>query len=600
MTGREALFINGETPLQIPSLSLPKKDTQDLAELANSEAVQLFVSRAQTAQSDFAITVENAPAVAEIVRRLDGIPLALELAAARLRMMSVEMVIENLNNRFRLLTGGRRTALPRQQTLQALIDWSWNLLDENEQVLLGRLSVFSGGWTLQAAQSVASDENIDAFSILELLEQLINKSLITVERPEQSDVRYSMLESIHQYARDRLFETGAGATLRNRHAEYFVSFQEEATVGIEGREALLWINRLIQENSNGTTAREWMLEERLDLAVRMTETSELVLRYWYFSREGVDWLEQVLQKIRAHPNLNTDVTYKRGLACATTSLGAILVAHGALERAKEVLDEGVVIAEKLGIIRQQILGMLSLLIYMVNVGDYGGAEQMGEDALVLSRKHNLLYSQAMLLGNYTVFLDFEKDHQKANTYMDEAIRLSNELGNPWVDAIVLFLQGQSEKYSNNWAAAEVLFAKSVELFKIVRDPNFPRIALSEVAHMKRLLGDHVNAEKLYRQTIVAFQERGHYPAVAHQLECFGMIAIKQNHYPRTAKLLAAAQTLRNDIQANRLPPEQVEYEELLEQLTKMMGQDERDTSMAEGAKMSLDEAVEFALEEINP
>jgi predicted ATPase len=195
VTGRESLFIGGETTLQIPSLSLPPKGNVSLEAIANSEAAQLFVARAQAVHPSFAVTLENAPAAAEVVCHMDGIPLALELAAARLRMISVEQIAVRLEDRFRLLTGGRRTALPSQQTLQALIDWSWNLLDEQEQTLLRRLSVFSGGWTLDATQAVASADDFGEFDILDLLDQLINKSLVTVEHLSKGEVRYNILES---------------------------------------------------------------------------------------------------------------------------------------------------------------------------------------------------------------------------------------------------------------------------------------------------------------------------------------------------------------------------------------------------------------------
>ncbi len=195
VTGREALFIDGETMIQIPPLSLPKEQ-QAPGDIASSEGVQLFLERARSVRPDFALTEKNAPTVADVVRRLDGIPLALELAAARLRMLTIEQIKDHLNDRFRLLTGGRRTALPRQQTLQALIDWSWQLLDQQERTLLRRLSVFSGGWNLEAAQTITGFEPLDELAVFDQMEQLINKSLVTVEYPPSGEARYSMLESI--------------------------------------------------------------------------------------------------------------------------------------------------------------------------------------------------------------------------------------------------------------------------------------------------------------------------------------------------------------------------------------------------------------------
>jgi predicted ATPase len=221
VTSREALSIDGEATFQVPSMSLPAAVWRRLAELETAEAAQLFLERARAVRPDFKLTASSVPAVAEIVRQLDGIPLALELAAARLKVMPAEGIAARLNDRFRLLVGGRRTALPRQQTLQALIDWSWNLLEESEQILLRRLSVFSGGWILEDAQQVAGDVPLDEFAVLDNLEALVDKSLVTTGSLPDGSQRFHLLESIRQYARDRLSEAGEDEALGDRHAAYF-------------------------------------------------------------------------------------------------------------------------------------------------------------------------------------------------------------------------------------------------------------------------------------------------------------------------------------------------------------------------------------------
>ncbi|MFN2224303.1 MAG: ATP-binding protein, partial [Candidatus Promineifilaceae bacterium] len=270
VTGREALLIPGEVTLQIPSLSLPTSNSQaDLEAIAASESVQLFLARAQEVRPDFELRAENAAAVADIVRRLDGIPLALELATARLRMLSVDQIAGRLNDRFRLLAGGRRTALPRQQTLQALIDWSWNLLSQQEQLLLRRLSIFSGGWTLNAAQTVTADGQLDEFEVFDLLEQLVNKSLVTVSHPPAGEVRYGMLESIRQYSRDRLLDSSEEETLRQCHAGYFVAFAEEAGPHLAWSTNRSWVPRVVADLDNLRAALSWALEKRPELALRI-------------------------------------------------------------------------------------------------------------------------------------------------------------------------------------------------------------------------------------------------------------------------------------------------------------------------------------------
>jgi predicted ATPase len=268
------------------------------AELEASEAVQLFLERARAVRPVFELTTSNIPAVAEIVRQLDGIPLALELAAARLRVMSAEQIAARLNDRFRLLVGGRRTALPRQQTLQALIDWSWNLLEESEQVLLRRLSVFSGGWTLEDAQQVASDAQLDEFAILDNLEALVEKSLVaTGSLPDGGD-RFHLLESIRQYARERLSEADEDDALGARHATYFVGLVREAEAANTQTETVLWIKRLVQETDNFRATFNWL--ENHDPMLFLAAAGKLMVLggqgYWSFSPpQARRWLERAIE-----------------------------------------------------------------------------------------------------------------------------------------------------------------------------------------------------------------------------------------------------------------------------------------------------------------
>ena len=613
VTGREALFIGGETTLQIPSLSLPKKESLTPDLIANSEAVQLFLARAQAVRPDFALTPDNAPALAEVVRRLDGIPLALELAAARLRMMSVEQIAARLNDRFRLLTGGRRTVLPRQQTLLALIDWSWNLLDEREQILLRRLSVFSGGWTLEAAQSVCSSSPrplegrgaggegfpLDEFDVLDLLDQLINKSLVNVEHLPKGMVRYAMLESIRQYARDRLLEAGEGETLRDRHAEYFTAFGEQMADVLEGPEMLVWLEPFLRDLDNAKTAREWAVESRLDLALRMAGGSLLIQRYWLFNKDGNNWINEVVRKARAHPAVKTDPDYKRRLAGAIITLGGTTMGQGEPAKAGPILEEGIAMAEDAGTIKQKVFGLNMLLICLLQLGQFQKIEKLAKEALAISRAHGLDFLRMMTLGSFTPAFSFQKKFEEAYAYTQEAIELAKQLRNPWAEANSLQLEGQAERGKQNWSAARDYFSRAADLFEAVRDTPFMYIALSEAGHMNRKLGDYAGAEAIYRKTILFFRDGVGKSAAIHQLECFGMIAAYQGQCVRGATLLGAAQALRESEQSVRLPPEQIEFDEALAHLAAEMGESARDAAMAKGAKMGVDEAVAFARGESN-
>jgi len=228
-TSREALGVPGEITFSVPALSVPEIEQSIVIEtITKCEAVQLFIERAQAALPGFVLTQDNVPAIAQVCHQLDGIPLALELAAARIKMMSLEELTSHLNDRFHLLTGGARTALPRHQTLQALIDWSHDLLSESERVLLRRLSIFAGGWSLEAAESICGNEGIETHEILDLLTQLLNKSLVIVKHKQGQETRYRMLETIRQYARDKLWAAGEGESMRQWHLAYFVDLAERA------------------------------------------------------------------------------------------------------------------------------------------------------------------------------------------------------------------------------------------------------------------------------------------------------------------------------------------------------------------------------------
>jgi predicted ATPase len=247
-SSREALGVAGETAYRVPSLALPNPQAATPASLARSEAARLFVERAQAAQPRFALTLSNAPAVAAICWRLDGIPLALELAAARVRVLSVEQILARLDDRFRLLVGGSRTALPRQQTLRALVDWSYDLLPDDERRLLRQMGVFAGGATLEAAEAVGADANAH---VLSLLTQLVNKSLVAVDDPayagsDSGAARYRLLETIRQYAREKLLDEKGGEAegARNRHLAFFLQVTEAAEPKLMGAEMIVALDQL--------------------------------------------------------------------------------------------------------------------------------------------------------------------------------------------------------------------------------------------------------------------------------------------------------------------------------------------------------------------
>ncbi len=256
VTGREGLGITGEQSLALRSLSMPATSATDLHAIEATEAVRLFLDRARLVEPGFSLEAATAPLIAEICRRLDGIPLAIELAAARVKMLSVEEIRARLDDRFRLLTGGSKSALSRHQTLRAAIGWSFDHLSHEEQRLLCRLSVFAGGWTLDGAARVAG-EDTDEFEVLDLLTRLGDKSLVMPERIEGGSTRYGMLETVRQYAQEQLNQSGETDETRMRHLAFYLALAEEASLKLHTPEQGAWLSRLDRERENLLSALAW-------------------------------------------------------------------------------------------------------------------------------------------------------------------------------------------------------------------------------------------------------------------------------------------------------------------------------------------------------
>ena len=299
-SSRGARGVAGEVAYRVPSLGLP--DLQHLPpveSMSQYEAVRLFIDRAVAAVPGFQVTNENAPAVAQICHRLDGIPLAIELASAKVRALTVEQIAARIDDRFRLLTGGSRTALPRQQTLRAAIDWSYSLLSEPERILFRRLAVFVGGWTLEAAEAVCGDDaappTLDRRDVFDLLARLGDKSLvITTERGGQA--RYRRLETIRQYAREKLLESEESEAMRNRHLAYLLQLAEAAEPHLRRAEQVEWLRSLDPEIENFRAALEWALSKPSPEEVHRLAAA--LGRYWSLRGhwlEGAKWLTAALK-----------------------------------------------------------------------------------------------------------------------------------------------------------------------------------------------------------------------------------------------------------------------------------------------------------------
>jgi predicted ATPase/class 3 adenylate cyclase len=596
VTGREALFIPGEATQQIPSLSLPGGNRKvDVETIRASEAVQLFLARAQEFRPEFELSESNAATVADIVRRLDGIPLALELVTARLRMLTVDQIAERLTDRFRLLTGGRRTALPRQQTLQALIDWSWNLLDENERKLLRRLSVFSGGWTLKAAQVVTADISLDEYEVFDLLEQLVNKSLVTVKYPESGEARYGLLESIRQYGHDRLSEAGEGNTLRDRHADYFVAFAEEAGQHLVWSLTHTWVRQVVAELDNLRAALNWTLEERPELALRIAANLFYSEVHSLPPREARSWLEPAIEKARG--SIETEGSRFRPVDYlkALIGLGIATASQGGQARAAVLLEEAGQLAERLGEPRHAALVIAGK--QMVNPFTFSTAwQQEIESAIVTCRESQFHFELFSLLLVYAFALDVQGSSELAKPLFREAVELLRT-GKVRHDAtIFISVQFRLAHLLEEFEEERSFIASALEKYQELNHRRGTVIGQSAMAHLLRRERQFEEAEAFYSQSIVGWQELGHRSAVAHQLECLAYIAIARDEFGRAARLLGAAGAARERLDARSDDPQEIaEQARAMEQLGAAMGVKLRDEAVAEGRLLPLDDAVQIAL-----
>jgi predicted ATPase len=520
----------------------------------------------------------------------------LELAAARLRMLTVDQIAGRLNDRFRLLTGGRRTALPRQQTLQAMIDWSWNLLSEPERVLLRRLSVFSGGWTLEAGQEVTGFQPLDEFQVFDALEQLINKSLVDVQHPPQGEARYNMLESIRQYAQDKLFEAGEGETLRDRHVDTYVAMVESFGETGLGSEYITWMKRFEVEADNLRTVVAWIAEDRPRLALRFTGILTQFGTIWMHYREAKSWLEPAIERARMLLEEDAKRVDMVDFIRALRSLGWLLVTHGDMTRGHSTLDESISLARKHGEHRLMAIAISMKAQAMGTNVTPEIIEQM-EAVIDLSRQNDYQFELIMALFSTGQAYIVRGDLKKGRIYLDEVIQLAEALlADSFLKAWIYYPLALLAREANDPAEAERFFLLAIEASEKMGDQRLTASARSELAHLYRQAGRLDEAEAAYRLTIQSWQEQGHLSAATHQVECFAYLAIPREQYRLAARLLGAAASARQRL--NALSTESGEIAELEQAMSELAGaisEEERDRVMAAGAQMSLDDAVHLAL-----
>jgi predicted ATPase len=596
-SSREALGIAGEVTYRVPSLNVPDPvHLPPLELLEKIDSIRLFVERAATAKPGFRLTKDNAASLAQICFRLDGIPLAVELAASRVKVLTPEQIASRLDDRFRLLTGGSRTALPRQQTLRAMIDWSYSLLSEQEKTLFRRLAVFAGGWTMDAAEAVCGEEK-NGFDVLDLLMRLVDKSLIITDE-STGEIRYRRLETIRQYSREKFFETGEVEALRDRHLDYLVQFAEVADENLKGRDQVRWQNCMAAELDNLRAALEWGLSRNPDSALQIAGAANLFWTAGGHSAEGFRWTQKALEQVEKIP-LPEGITREQRLlarAKALRGLTRLYLSLGDNVNAKRVAEESVTLYRQSQDRRGLAFALVILAYPLEFLGEREQAEAVLQESYSIALAEGDVYVICRSLNLFArVILDLHHDLDLSQGYVEESLRLAREAGLRSQEAQASEILGLIATQRNDYDEARSHLKESIRVYQEIGAAFNVVLEKSNLAHLERKLGNYADALEYYRETIIAFRDIGQTGAVAHQLECFGFIALAQNQNERALQLFAAANALREKSGTLMTPDEQIYYNDQLNVLRQKMDSKGDEPLWSIGRPMTIEQAIELAL-----
>jgi predicted ATPase/DNA-binding CsgD family transcriptional regulator len=598
-TSREPLGIAGETAWRVPSLALPgvgDRDTVrhgDAPALGAFAAVQLFVERARAARPDFTLTALHAPAVARICRRLDGIPLALELAAARVMALSVAQIADRLDDRFSLLTGGNRTALPRQRTLRATVDWSYGLLSEQERALLRRLAVFAGGWSLEAAEVVCAGEGLDSSEVIDLLQHLVDRSLVVAEEHADGTNRYRMLEMLQQYAQERLFECGEADGARRQHAACFLALAERAEAELRGPREISWSARLEAENENLRAALRWVIDRgEAEQALRL---GSALWRFWSVRGhliEGLVWLEQALTLDGASGSGAT-VDTLRARAGALNAAGNLAWARGEQARAVAFHEEGLALRRRLGDTAGEALALHNLGTSCRSLGDRALARACFDESLTLFRNLGDTRSAGLALLNLGRLSHDEGDQERARTLFMEALAHFQAVGSAQAVATVLNRLGEVARDRGDFSAAVRFHGEALSRHRGRGDPWGIGLTLTFLARVAMLQRDPIQAMTLTRQSLRSLKGVGADRDTATALVVAATVACATEQASIGAQLLGAVARAYPD--GSAIGPEQAIFEQALVVTRAVLGEDAHEHAWTKGQRLTLDEAIDVAL-----
>ena len=613
-TSREILKMEGEATYYLPSLSLPEDDYLLTEKLAEYESVRLFAERATLALSSFVLTNESAQTVVEICRKVDGIPLAIELGAARVNILQIEEILKQLNDSFSLLASDNRVTLPRHQTLQSSMEWSWGLLAESEQIFMMQLSIFAGGWTLESAQAVCDGDTLG------LTSSLVKKSLIVVDQETGRETRYHFHEIVRQYAREKLVQAGEEEKIRTRHLEYFLQYSEQAESALKGPTQVEWYARLNDERDNIRAALEWA--GKIDTEAGLYLASRLNV-YWeiFDLREGAQWLEEFIQKTESKGYPHARAKALHALGWYKNLLERLVEARSA---AQESLDSYQTCGDK--------HGEVDALLLLVSIVSPSEAGEFYQQALTLAQSINDKWRTAYALylaGGY---------HQARHSYLKEALTLFREVGDLRHIAKCMVELARVELLNNEIKSAQERLSEATILYRqlnvkggisgmssvlqgygqiaavqgdyeqaytylqegsALADENGYRIdylfARSRLGYLALSRGNITDAHEIFIETLQSFFNDNNDIGVIFTLEGMSGLFVVVGKPEISAQLMGWADALRERVGDPRPPLEQADVDKIIAACIVKMGEVAFSDAYDEGQKMSMDQAVALAL-----
>jgi non-specific serine/threonine protein kinase len=533
--------------------------------------------------------------VAEVCRKLEGIPLAIELAAARMDVLTAQQIAHRLDRALGLLTGGR-VADRRHRTLRATLDWSYELLSEPERKLFCRLSVFAGGWTLEAAEAVGAGDGIKEGDVVELFLLLVDKSLVAAKTSREGGRRYTMLETVRQYAQEKLEESGEAQAMRRAHAEYFLALAEEAEPRLWGSGDKAWFNQLEEEHDNMRAALFWTVEhEEAELALRLSGALRWFWRARGYHGEGRRWLERALSE--------EGRTSAEARAKALDGVGWLASEQRDIDRVKAVAQEGLKLCNEAGIggvILADFKNLLGEAAWLR--GDHERAAELFEESLVLHREARNTRGIAWSVCSLAVVSSEQGDYERAKELYEEGVALAREMGGALPLGDLLIALGYEYLLEGDHERATALNEEAAELYRQRGSKGGLLYALDILGWAALVREDHERAKALHEEKLVLCKEIGDKVIGSSGVEGLACYAASRGEAQRAARLFGVAQALYEAVGYHQSPRDRAMGEPYLAAARSRLSEAEWEVAFAEGQAMSFEEAVEYALsaEELSP